>query len=258
MNDLCYNKAYLKHHGIEGQHWGVRRGPPYPIEDKVLKKGTRLNSVSATLNSDDYKNSGKPMYVFNPDDKWDSAVYKGPFSKYLAAYRGASFVKEHEYELVKDLTMPTKKERIDEFKALPQKQLIQDLKKVRELLVTYGVGNAQERQDYRDIDLDHLETDKDYKVAYSIFNHAMEASWAYNSTKEYMKNMSNKYDAMVDDNNQGVYNSAHDPIVIFKANEVLKTISTEPVSNLVTPQEVDGNYEYVRKELVKKGERVKL
>ena len=26
------NEDYLEHHGIEGQKWGVKNGPPYPIE----------------------------------------------------------------------------------------------------------------------------------------------------------------------------------------------------------------------------------
>lgn len=38
---------YLFHHGVRGQRWGERNGPPYPIQDKILRKGTRLNSVSS-------------------------------------------------------------------------------------------------------------------------------------------------------------------------------------------------------------------
>lgn len=32
----------LMHHGIKGQHWGVRNGPPYPLDAKTsakIKKG---------------------------------------------------------------------------------------------------------------------------------------------------------------------------------------------------------------------------
>ncbi|MBQ0088379.1 MAG: hypothetical protein KBT27_03480 [Prevotellaceae bacterium] len=41
MSNIYYNKSYLKHHGIKGQHWGDRNGPPYPLSEskhnKVLK-----------------------------------------------------------------------------------------------------------------------------------------------------------------------------------------------------------------------------
>ena len=30
-NQVCRRKLYLEHHGIKGQQWGVRRGPPYPL-----------------------------------------------------------------------------------------------------------------------------------------------------------------------------------------------------------------------------------
>lgn len=259
---------YLQHHGVKGQQWGVRNGPPYPIEDKVLKKGTRLNSVSPFWNSDDYKKrtyKGKPvpMYTYNPNDEWDSAVYKGPFALYDQMYRGDMFLYDHKYETVKDLTMPTKKERIEEFKKLPRKELISDLKNTRDNLVKYKVGNEQEQKEYKDIDLDNLKTDDDFRIAYSIFNHAMEASFYYKSTAKYMENMAKKYDAMVDDNNQGVYNDAHDPIVIFNANKVLKSLSNTSMKDfdmesMLTPDKIDENYNKVKAELYKKGGRVKL
>lgn len=37
---------YLSHHGVKGQEWGVRNGPPYPIEDKVAKKKTIAYSAN--------------------------------------------------------------------------------------------------------------------------------------------------------------------------------------------------------------------
>ena len=45
----------LYHHGVTGQKWGIRNGPPYPIEDKTLRKGTRLASVSIEKDSNKYK-----------------------------------------------------------------------------------------------------------------------------------------------------------------------------------------------------------
>lgn len=39
MSDLLFttSNAFL-HHGIEGQKWGVRNGPPYPLDRKEAKK----------------------------------------------------------------------------------------------------------------------------------------------------------------------------------------------------------------------------
>ena len=74
--------AELYRFGRIGQKWGVRRGPPYPIDDKILRKGTKLNSVSPIENSSEYRKNGRWMYTFKPEDEWDSKVYKDPFSYY--------------------------------------------------------------------------------------------------------------------------------------------------------------------------------
>ena len=34
---------YLQHHGIEGQKWGVRNGPPYPLRPSDYSKAELKN-----------------------------------------------------------------------------------------------------------------------------------------------------------------------------------------------------------------------
>lgn len=237
--------------------------PPYPIEDKVMPKGTRLDSVSSKhFNSKNYLNSGNALYAYNPNDPHDKKVYEGPFSKYLVLYRGAQFIARHSFETVQDLTMPTKKERMDEFKSLindkkTRVDAIMEMRHIQKRLVDGHVGSEKEQEEFKNIDLTNLKTDNDYRIAYAIFNHAMEASYAYKSTREYMKRMQDKYDAMVDDNNQGVYNDAHDPVIIFRANKVLQEVKDKPVSFL-TAKEIISNTEELREELKKKGINIKL
>lgn len=253
------HSEFLMHHGVKGQRWGVRNGPPYPIEDPVLKAGTRINSVSSKYaDSEDYRNNGRMMYTYRADEAWDNKVYKGPFAKYLVMYKGANFIREHQYETVKDLKMPNKQQRINEFKRLDKKDLAKDLKTMQKHLVDQKIGTEKEQEEFKNIDLDNITTDKDWAIAYSIFQHCMEASWYFKSTRDYIDNLSKKYDAMVDDNNQGIYNDAHDPIIIFKANEALKTIGQDPMSGWLTATDIINNYDEVGAELAKQGRKVKL
>lgn len=224
-----------------------------------LKAGTRLNSVTGKyFDADKYKDSGNWVYTYRDDNSWDNKVYKGPFAKYLVMYRGARFIAEHKYETIKDLKMATEKDRIDEFKKLNKKNLLNDLKSVQEQLVRYNVGNEREQKEFRSFDPDNIKTDDDWRIAYAIFSHAMEASYYYKSTKEYCERIQSKYDAMVDDNNRGVYNKANDPIIIFRANEALKKIADQPETSFLKIQDILDNYNEVKQELEKEGMKVKL
>jgi hypothetical protein len=82
----------------------------------------------------------------------------------------------------------------------------------------------------------------------------MENVQRYKTTQLYKKNIEKKFDAMVDDNNQGVYNDAKDPIIVFRAEEVLRTIGSQPI----TSDEIIKNTEEIREKLAKKGLNVKL
>lgn len=45
---------YLKHHGIEGQKWGVRNGPPYPLKSNNSSSGLRMNLQFFARKPEDY------------------------------------------------------------------------------------------------------------------------------------------------------------------------------------------------------------
>lgn len=233
----------LYHHGIKGQKWGVRHGPPYPIESG-MPKGTKLASISVIKDGNSYKNIAskrQAMYLYNPLDKHDSEIYEGPFSVY-AMRRARMYVFKHQYEVIKDLRMPTKKERIDEFIKVFSES---DQRSIKELQTIQNIMKKQkvDSKKARTVDLNNLNTKDDYLAAYVVFNHAMEQAYKYRMTKKYLKIMSQKYDAMVDDNNQGVYNGAHDPVIIFRANEALKHIESKQLSL----KDIEDNYERVFK-----------
>lgn len=76
-----------------------------------------------------------------------------------------------------------------------------------------------------------------------------------NLQKQYAKIISTKYDAMVDDNNQKIYNNEHDSIIIFRANEVLKEIGD---AKMVDVNTISENYNQIATELKKKGENIKI
>ena len=247
------NKYYLdsiSHYGTVGMHHGVRKyqykdgsltpagrerygvgpardknGTPYPIEDKVLRKGTKLNSIEYVFDPSDSKKKWK--YTYNPKNEWDSKVYRGPFSVYKSNW-GQYPLKDVSYEVTRDLKMPDSKERYEAFKKVydeNKKVAVKDLSNVQGMLKKYGFDKQGERDKKSvAVDLSNLKTEDDYKAAYDVFNHAMESVDSFKTTKKYAKLMEKNFDAMVDDNNQGVYNDAQDPVIIFnqKKSEMAK------------------------------------
>lgn len=109
----------LYHHGIKGQQWGVRNGPPYPIEQDhktIIKKGTKFHRLSIRDESE-AKGHAYVTYL-----KGDTEHYKGFFSLRLKKNSGkGANVQTITMEAKKDLISPSKKERVDTFVSLYKK-----------------------------------------------------------------------------------------------------------------------------------------
>lgn len=232
----------LRHHGVKGQEWGVRNGPPYPIETG-MRKGTTLYSVTV----DEKKNTKNPKnpkteMVYTYRDEWDKKVYEGPYATYLKRAKlsrfgieGKSFVNVHEYRTLKDFKMPTKKQRIDEFKKLYSDE--KD-KVVEELDIARRDAAEQDNREslttgmsYEDLDLRSIKTAREWNTAYELFHVAMIDYNIYETTKEYVKRMAKNYDAMVDDFDQYLYNEARDPVIIFRTKGYVEELSSQKLTN---------------------------
>lgn len=249
-DEYVLSGKYLMHHGVKGQQWGVRRGPPYPIENNVLPKGTKLKSVNFRYkNPDQYKNTGRWIYTYRPEEEWDNKVYKGPFAVYCIK-RGAQWLAEHEYETTKDLKMPTSKERYDMFKSLNKNVIQSD---INYFLSSFASSYGDKFNPLKNAKVKNY-TEDQWKLAYEAFNHLMERNDMFSSTREYTRKISKIYDAMVDDNNQSRYNDARDPIIIFKGRQYLRSIGTEFISY----DEIMSNFDEVKTEMNKQGKNVKL
>ena len=63
---------YLAHHGIQGQKWGVRHGPPYPLDREVssrVKRGEDATRVGKEYSSKDFKYHSMAMQEFRQEMK---------------------------------------------------------------------------------------------------------------------------------------------------------------------------------------------
>lgn len=76
----------LMHHGIKNQHWGVRNGPPYPLDKKTSARIKRGDNEKARVSAKEYRDmrSGKikttakdKVGISHRTAKWESKWVEG-------------------------------------------------------------------------------------------------------------------------------------------------------------------------------------
>lgn len=68
-------KDYLMHHGIEGQKWGVRHGPPYPLDYKTKRDAHIGRKAGMSKFKSDVDNSFEEMHNLGNNKLFNSALY---------------------------------------------------------------------------------------------------------------------------------------------------------------------------------------
>lgn len=104
-----YEANFLSHHGVKHQQWGVRHGPPYPINGEgvtSIKKGSTFQRISANVN--DNESGGHAYVTYNGKD---NDTYAGKFA--YGRNWGNKDVYKFQLKAKEDLKGPGKSERLE-------------------------------------------------------------------------------------------------------------------------------------------------
>ena len=213
----------LYHVGVKGMKWGHHKAQLVTGSsfrpgrgDVVLKKGTKFQRIATS------SNSGFTKGVYTSYKKEDKDLYKGV----LGRMRVSSLLKEHgevklsEITMIagKDIALPSKETRIEEFKKLYKQNpegvaaLINDHQKSR-----YGRNETDYNED---------RINNKTKTEYQKFNDALSLSVSSKNgsvIQQYYDNLQKRgYDAIPDENDIKLSTfKAQAPIIMFDTNKTI-------------------------------------
>ena len=244
MTSHSYIKTnVLRHHGIKGQKWGVRRfqnkdgsltsagKKRYRDDDIVIKKGTKQRHISEKRNID---LNDRETYLYDPNNKHDKKVYEGAYSMYIEQGKGYADKYIHEYKTLSDLRMPSNKRSVeifvDSYKKNPatyanEMNYIKNYYKEVAKQYPMTENNRKIASYNKDFDANTSREDLEnygYKTLNALSTYGSGGSAAIRKYYESVKDEG--YNALVDDNNRSIYNDAVQPIIVLNANKTLKEI----------------------------------
>ena len=180
----------------------------------------------------------KKLFVYREDDPHDKDVYEGAFTKFIKYRDSTNQIFKRKFENIDDLVSPSAQRRaelfVETYRENPKlySELLNRTDAYAQARKAQGVkyspslesfiGKAIFDKNTSDIDLK--------RYGYGLFN--MGNEWndsltAKGNNKYYKKLKKSGYNALVDDNNAGIYNDAHEPLIVLNAKKYLKNIGSE-------------------------------
>ena len=217
--------SFLMHHGVKGMQWGVRNGPPYPIDQSnhpvYIKKGTKIHRLSI------YDERGSTGHAYVNYLKSDARRYEGFFGARLKALNGGTKVYDVELEAKKDLFAPSKQERVKTFI-----ELYNEDPRLRKELGAYHKEDWHDftplpksfyEQEYANLPVDAVKT-----KGYETFVRAIGGNEYVRNA--YFKRLTEKgYHFVTDDMDAGVFGKA--PSIILDRKAAVKYKGQKELSN---------------------------
>ena len=203
-------------------------GNPLPA---VAAIGTSVIPVKRSDNE-------KKLFVYREDDPHDKDVYEGAFTKFIKYRDSTNQIFKRKFENIDDLVSPSAQRRaelfVETYRENPKlySELLNRTDAYAQARKAQGVkyspslesfiGKAIFDKNTSDIDLK--------RYGYGLFN--MGNEWndsltAKGNNKYYKKLKKSGYNALIDDNNAGIYNDAHEPLIVLNAKKYLKNIGIE-------------------------------
>lgn len=241
----------LMHHGIKGMQWGVRHGPPYPINkddhNTMIRKGTKISRLSV---HDERVSEGHAYVTYL---KTDTQHYKGFFGARLRAINKGKNVYSISMTAKKDLLSPSKKQRVDTFMELYEGDTAfrKELGRYHKSDYHYYTPLPKKYYEYK---FSRLKDDKVKDVGYDTFVRSIGGNEYTRSA--YFKALSKKgFDFVMDDQDAGRFGKA--PAIILDRNRSVDYVNQVALDNSEIRKAWRSQGTYINKtkpnEIVKKG-----